>query len=382
MKTSGKNPFAGLPVTLVNELLGQSGRLAQKIYEPIAEIRNTRDALLGKLNENGIIRKDSAGEGAQAVSSCAVDGCWSIEKLLASGIVCSAAFAVEGLPPPSGEKHWDAAVQKTMLDTDRHLPETGALLRAVMHEMEIELTVSAPHTVVFLNGSYHTPFISIMETLQVALKSGESITRQAFVTRLKPTLKAFETMSNSTEDKTMWVGVPGDMSKSELAESLKLPGQYHDSILLSVLLSPGEYTTPVPAAQNALSRVKNLPIKDEGFSAVRDRLVSFMSRFYALYYRPFQWTPVFRLEVPDTVAHDASRLAVVLATLRYQCETAGISQPYPLYCAGKTVKNLGKAFSSLRTSAASHITHLDKENVGELFPLLMVTDSQMGDNNE
>ncbi|KKK47678.1 hypothetical protein LCGC14_3152740 [marine sediment metagenome] len=38
-------------------------------------------------------------------TSCAVDGSFSIEKLLSTDIVVSASVAVEGLAPPTEERH-------------------------------------------------------------------------------------------------------------------------------------------------------------------------------------------------------------------------------------------------------------------------------------
>jgi len=169
----------------------------------------------------------------------------------------------------------------------------------------------------------------------------------------------------------MWVGIPKNTSKKELVNKLNWPQHYDDKILFTILLSPGEFTTPLSVEQSELEPVKNLPIKDEKFAAVRDSIVSAISELHVIYYRPHRWTPVLKIEIASSTARDSSQLAQLLNSIKYQCSSAGITEPYPVHCANKMVKSLEKAIPSLRKSAISQITNLYKDDLGDVFPLLM-----------
>ena len=381
-ENSSNNPFAGLPVTLVNELLSKSGIIADEIYGPFREIQGDRDKLRKQLQEHNIIQNDSLTEGLETLTSCGVDGYYTVEKLLTNELVCCAAFAVEGLIPQSGKKHWENPSYKTLFHTDRYNSETKAISKAIMMQMSVELAAGAPHEIILLGKSFVTPFISIMETLRLALKSKESVTGEEFIKRIKSSILSFKTIFDPENSEKMWAGIPGNMSHKELINKLDWPHHYNDTILFTILLSPGEFTTPVPVEYPGLSQVKNLSIKDEKFAAVRDSLVSSISELHFIYYRPYNWTPVFRIEIAPSIARDSSKYALLLNSIKFQCSSAGIMEPYPVYGAGRMVKSLNRAMPSLRKSALSHIAGLHKGDLGEILPLLLFKDSDRGNDME
>ena len=371
MKKSENNSFAGLPVTLVKEILEKGGQIANEIYEPFREINNSRDKLREQLQEHNGIQNDSITDGKETLTSCGIDGYYTVEQFLTSDLICSAAFAIEGLIPQSGEKHWNNPSHIALFRTEQQHSETDSILSAIMMEMEIELAAKAPHDIILLNGSFITPFIKFMQTLKLALGSKESAASQEFINRIKPAIVSFNTIFNSRNAQKMWVGIPKNTSKKELVNKLKWPQHYDDKILFTILLSPGEFTTPLPVEQSELEPVKTLPIKDEKFAAVRDSIVSAISELHVIYYRPHRWTPVLRIEIASSTVRDSSQLAQLLNSIKYQCSSAGITEPYPVYCANKMVKSLEKAIPSLRKSATSQITNLYKDDLGDVFPLLM-----------
>jgi len=371
MKKSENNSFAGLSVALVKEMLEKGGQIANEIYEPFREINDSRDKLRKQLHEHNGIQNDSITEGKETLTSCGIDGYYTVEKFLTSDLICSAAFAIEGLAPQSGEKHWNSPSHKALFRTEHQHSETTGILNAIMMEMEIELAAKAPHDIILLNGSFITPFITFMETLKPALGSKKSAAGQEFINRIKPAIVSFNTIFNSRNSQKMWVGIPQNASKKELVNKLDWPRHYDDKVLFTILLSPGEFTTPLPVEQSELEPVKTLPIKDEKFAAVRDGVVSAISELHVVYYRPHRWTPVLRIEIASSTARDSSQLAKLLNSIKYQCSSAGITEPYPVYYANKMVRSLGMAIPSLRKSATSQITNLYKDDLGDVFPLLM-----------
>ena len=382
MKNIMKNPFAGLPSTLVNELLSKSGQIAYDIYEPFREISTDRDKLRDQLQKDNIVQNDSMTDGCETPTSCGVDGYYCVERILATDLACCVAFGVEGLVPPSGEKQWDNPLYLSLFHCENNYPETINILRAVKMEMAIELAASAPHNIIFFKGSLSNCFETIMRTLQLALALKESLTSKAFITRVKTSIRSLKTIVDSENTGKMWVGIPRNASKKELIKKLNWQMNYDENMLFTILLSPGEFTSPLPVDQSELLSVKNIPIKDEQFVSVRDNLISSLEQLHFLYYRPYDWTPVFRIEIARSVVEDHSRLALLLNGIKYQCCSAGITGPYPLYRANKMVESFTKALPVVRKSVTSNIMNLHTQDLKEIFPLLMFTGSDTGDENE
>ena len=371
MKNDGNSSFSGLPVSFVKEILVKTGQIAEDIYKPFHEISSNRDKLREQLKQNSIIQSDSGNESNIIPSSCGVDGYSKVEKLLTSELSCSAAFAVEGLISPSGEKHWESPSHKALLHTEKQYPGTAGILNAIMMEMKVELAAKAPHEIIFLNGSFISPFVTVMEGLRPALETKESKISQEFINRIKTSIISFKTIFESGDAKKIWVGFPQNSFKKEYVTRLNWPKYFDEKILFTILLSPGEFTAPVPVDQAELLRVKKIPIKDDKFSAVKDSLTEAIGNLHVLYYRPHNWTTAFRIESAPSALEDPSRLAMLLHSIKFQCSTAGITVPYPIYSVERMADSLEKAMPSLRKSATSHITNLHKDDLGDIFPLIM-----------
>jgi hypothetical protein len=377
-----KNSFAGLPVSLVTEMLEKSGKIAGDLYGTLREIRTNHDKLRQQLQERGLIQHDPATGEQETLTSCCVDGCYFMENLLVSDLASCTACAIEGLMPPSGEKHWENPSHTALFHTDRQNAKTAGILIALMMEIKLDLAAQAPHGIIFLNGSFLKPFISIMENIKPALDEKESETGRQFLNRIKNSLLSCKTIFDSNEEKKLWVGIPPVNSRKELITMAQFPGSYDDTVLFTMLLSPGEYCVPVKADTSELSRVTELPIKDEKFSAVIEALVLAMGDLHIFYYRPYEWTPVLRFEITSSLAGNSSQLALLLNGIKFQCGIPGIKEPYPVYRASSMVRNLRKALPSLRSSVLSYITNAYSGDIGEIFPLLLYKDSKMGDYDE
>ncbi|MBT4484064.1 MAG: hypothetical protein HOC71_10360, partial [Candidatus Latescibacteria bacterium] len=216
-------------------------------------------------------------------------------------------------------------------------------------------------------------------------KSQESTVSKEFLKQVKASIDSFKTICDSQSPEKIWVGLPSIEDASlkkhqrclqkkphnELVNICNLPEHCDDTTLFTVLLSPGEFTAPKLIEDTGLVQIKNLPIKDEKFAEVRDSLVASMSQLHFLYFRPFEWTPAFRIETGPIIAGDSSRYKALLNCIKYQCRTAGISEPYPVFRAGEMVKSFARAIPVLRKSVLSHITSLYKDNLGEILPLLI-----------
>jgi len=110
-----------------------------------------------------------------------------------------------------------------------------------------------------------------------------------------------------------------------------------------------------------------IPSEVKELERIKDEVISEIDRIHVIYYRPHNWTPVFRIEMASSIATNNSRLAVLLHGLKYQSGTPGIMEPYPLYIADRMVKHLGSAIPAFRQTATKRMTELHQGDIGEIF---------------
>ena len=359
---------------MVNDILHQSISIANDVYKPFSDIRNNRDKLREKMLEQGIIQNLSPAGEDTIPSCCGLDGYATVVRLLSSNLTCSAAFAVEGLAPPSGERHWANPAHRTAFHTEKQFPQAPLIAEAIKMEMITELAAGAPHEIVFSNHSFVSAFTVIMETLKTAFETKDNNSSRDFLTRLKPAIVAFKEITSDTDARKMRVGIPQNPASRELAGRLQLPPQFDDTILFTVILEPGEYTKPVQIDQTNLTKVKNIPISDEIFSSVRDSLAAVLSRLMVTYYRPKEHAPTVRVEVGPGIARDDTKLGTIFRTLSFQYKTSGIPKPFPAFGAGSLARDFKRAIPALRKLTTTKLTNLHTGTLGDLIPLLTLHD--------
>ena len=387
MANKVNNSFGGIPTALVSEIFDSSGKIADDIYAPFREINQNRGALRKQLEDKSLIRMNEPSESDEILTSCGIDGSHSLDKFLASDFACCAAFGVEGMVPESGKAHWENPAHKAVFHTVGHNPENERLVYAVMMELQAGLAADTPHDIVFLNGSFVTPFAVFMDSLKYALAAKDTIIGKEFLGRVKPSVMAFRQIfssnfaGNSGTSGTpgkMWAGIPKSSAKRELSAGLGLPGNYDENTLFTLLLSPCEYTAPASVDQSELHRIKAIPIKDPGFSSVRDSIAAAIGNLRVIHYRPHGWTRVLRIEIDSSVSENPQRLKQLLDTIKFQCGTPGVTEPYPLSSAGNAAQSMTDAIPSMRKMAMSRITSSHKDDPGDIFSLLMGMDSNSG----
>jgi len=369
MENKRISPFAGLPVKLAGNFLDGKKKISEAINSPLRKIREVREQLLEKARGDGIIMSDHPGAG-NIPSCCGVDGCSAVSGILSSDFVLGAAFAVEGLTAPSEKSQWDGPEFKALIHPENRHPDTKILANAVIDEKKIELAAESPHELVLFNGSYVSIFANIMETLPTALKLKDSATGKEFIAGLKSTIIAFGSLCKATDGAAIWSGISDKGTGSEYVSKLDISEICDDEMLFSVLLAPGESTSPIVKDAGELDTVNNLPIKDAAFASLRDRISAELSKTNVLFYRPFSWTPVFKVEMPQAVAGDKTRLMKLLGGIQNQCSTAGISKPYPIISAEAMIQCFMNAVPTFRGEIVTHIAGLQKDGIDDIFHAL------------
>ncbi len=161
--------------------------------------------------------------------------------------------------------------------------------------------------------------------------------------------------------------MPKYTTRRELGKKFKWQRHCDDRAILTNILLPGEFTSPIPLEEPQQPWHLKVPYNDKGLERSKDDVISGIKRLYVLYYKPHNWTPALRIEMASSVATNSSRVSVLLQGLKYQCGTPGILEPYPLYIADRMVKHLGGAIPAFRQTATRRMTEQHQGDIGEIF---------------
>ncbi|MCM8827515.1 MAG: DNA double-strand break repair nuclease NurA [Candidatus Omnitrophica bacterium] len=376
MERSDRFPFTELPEALVEEMLSKSELVGDQLYDTFKEIQNNKTKMRKQLQEQNILKQDTEVGYPGIPTTCGVDGSYAVEKLLATDFAACAAVAIEGLTPPSEKRYekryWEKPHHRVFIHPEKHNLDTGTVIRGLMMEMELELAAKAPHDIVFLDGSLTTPLIyanqAINKMLEWVNEGTQTEVGKELEERFRKFLEDYKTILESLRTDKLWVSMPKYTTRRELGKKLSWSAHYDDRAILTTILSPGEFTSPVPLEEPLQPWHLRLPFKNKELERLKDEvIISAINRLYVMYYRPHNWTPVFRIEMASSIATNNSRIAVLLQGLKYQSGTPGILEPYPLYIADRMVKHLGSAIPAFRQTATRRMTELHQGDIGEIF---------------
>lgn len=367
MEKSEQTPFAELPEALVEEMLSKSELIGDKLYDSFKEIQNNRAQMRNQLQDQNILKHDTELGYPGIPTTCGIDGSYAVERLLATDFAACAAVALEGLTPPSEKRHWEKPRHRVLIHPEKHNPDTGTVIRGVMMEMELELAIIAPHDIVFLDGSLTTPLIYMNQAINKISESGNTVISKNLTENFRNFLDSYKLILESSRSDKLWVSMPKYTTRRELGKKLNWPSHYDDRAILTTILSPGEFSSPIPLEEPQQPWHLKLPSNDKELEQLRDEVTSTISRLYVMYYKPHNWTPSFRIEMSSSIATNNSRIAVLLQGLKYQCGTPGIFEPYPLYIADRMVKHLSSAIPAFRQTATRRMAELHQGDIGDVF---------------
>jgi len=360
------NPFNELPESLVVDMLDQCGDIGLKLSKSFHDLYNIKKDIRKKLKEGGLLVKDSDIMLPPTYPTCcAVDGSFSIEKLLSTDIVAAASVAVEGLAPPTEVRHWPKPRHYSKILTIKHNNATSFITSAIMMCMELSLAVKAPHNVVFFDGSFVTPLVYINQALNTLHKAPEDL-KTDFSKRLNLALAAYIKIVLSKKSDQIFVAVPKYTTRQEITQNiLKLNSNYEDRGLLSFVLKPGEVVGPIPAEIGTQKwYIENAPSNSE---PLIKNIIQYLNKIYIFYYRPYDHIPALRLEVSSSVAKSRNRLSVLLESVKSQCSVPGLMEPFPLYLADRMVKHLRTALPAIRKTTTQEMSKNWEGSYSDLY---------------
>ena len=361
-----ENPFNELPEALVVDMLDQCGDIGLKLSKSFHDLYNIKKDIRKKLKERELLVKDSDIMLPPTYPTCcAVDGSFSIEKLLSTDIVAAASVAVEGLAPPTEVRHWPKPRHNSKILTIKHNNATNFITSAIMMCMELSLAVKAPHNVVFFDGSFVTPLVYINQALNTLYEAPEEL-KTDFIKRLKLALAAYIKIVLSKKTDQIFVAVPKYTTRQEITHNiLKLNSNYEDRGLLSFVLKPGEVVEPIPAEMGTQKwYIEKAPSNSE---PLIKNVIRYLNEICIFYYRPYDHIPALRLEVSASVANSRNRLSVLLESVKSQCSVPGLMEPFPLYLADRMVKHLRTALPAIRKTTTQEMSQNWEGKYSDLY---------------
>lgn len=369
-------PFADLPAALVDDVLGQTSAVAGELLTSFQRVREDRESLRKHLIDSGLVIAESSLGYPPIPTTCATDGSYAIEQLLTTDLAAAAAVAVEGLTPPSEERHWEMPRHKSFVAAEPHLEDTATILRAVMLGEELRLVTNAPHDLLMLDGTLTLPIIYFNQALNKAPDTGQLRCAREFLDNCSAYLEAYLTILRSERSDKHFVALPKYSTRREIGRELSWPERYDDRGMLTMLLNPGELTKPRPLEHPRDSEgnltwhlnTQRLPASVKlRATELADEVASALGPLRVFYYKPQDWLPALRIEVAASVASNTHRLATVVQGIKHQTATPSMLEPYPIYLADRTVKALARAIPAFRQVTTQQISERYEGDIGEVF---------------
>jgi hypothetical protein len=371
-----QTPFADLPAALVEEVLGQTATVADGLLASLQQIREDREALRHQLLKSRRVLLESSLGYPPFPTTCATDGSYAIERLLTTDLVAAAAVAVEGLTPPSEERHWELPHHRTFVAAEPHREDTATVLRAVMLGEELRLAVNAPHDLIMIDGTLTLPIIYFNQALNTAPEAKDLRCSEMFIEHGLDYLSAYLALLRAERSDKQYIALPKYSTRREIGSALGWPPHRDDRSMLTFLLNPGELTQPVPLEHPRdqegnvtwhLNTGRLPEDKKKRVQELADEIVSALTRVHVFYYKPQAWLPALRVEVAASIALNSQRLAIVVQGLKYQTATPSMLEPYPIYLADRTVKALARAVPAFRQVTTQQISERYPGDIGEVF---------------
>jgi hypothetical protein len=360
--SASENPFDELPEALVEEMLNQCGDLGEELSRSFKKLYEQKSDIRERLKKANILKRDTFLSVTPSYpTSCGIDGSYAVEKLLYTDMVAVAGVAVEGLTPPTEKKYWPKPRHLSKILTVSHNEYTILVARAAMICMELELASQAPHDVVLLDGSLITPIIYLNQAISQTKQVPKALS-SFFEGLMVSALKAYIVVLRSERTDRIFASIPKYTTKKEVSKELGLEEEYEDRGLLTFVMEPGEFVGPLPIDPQQW----HIPTSSETKELIA-QVISSTQNLYIVYYRPYDHFPALRLEVAKSIATNPQRLAILFESLRLQCGSPSIMEPYPLYLADRMVKHLGTALPAIRRTTTQEMSLKWENSLGNMY---------------
>jgi hypothetical protein len=327
--------------------------VANGVHQNFERLRTARPAIRREAERRLWIRRKADLDVPREPSVVGIDGSYQVHRLTAVDLCASASVAVEGTSKEA-QRHWEKPYHRMWVECLEHSKNVTNTLRGLMIAMELDLAACAPHDLVLLDGSFIVLLIYLNQGLNSANQAPQLL-RSEFQRRWRDEQVLDRFVALLASDRT--VAVPKYSGRNELADLLresKLP-ETDGKTLATLLLSPGEYTTPMPIYHfGGEDDEYHLP-RSSCSESTQETINRHLAEMRVIFFRPFGWTPAIRLELPKPIATGLQRLSMVLHGVERQYFSPAVIEPYPLFLADRMVKSLGSGVAVIEQAVAQHV---------------------------
>ncbi|MER5175562.1 MAG: DNA double-strand break repair nuclease NurA [Candidatus Nitrosocosmicus sp.] len=357
-------PFLEIPASMMEKMLDKTDEIGTIINESINSIRKNKDKFRFELID--LINNDKILNNIE-ISTCGIDGAYIVERLLGTDLLFSCALVTEGLFSKSQKiSSSPLANYDVFVYPEKHNAENEILARAIMLQMEIKLAASAPYDIIYMDGSLTTALIHMYKAVNM-IKDNESFVSNKIKENFEEFLISYKKILLGENENKIWLGIPKYTSRNDIGQRLDWPPIYDDRAILTMVLEPGEYTTPV-LFTNEEGWHSNLPYQNDTLDNLMEDIISGIRKLNVIYYKPYNWSPAIRIEMPFYVAEDKNKLGILLQNLKQQCEIPSILEPYPLYMADRIAKRISPAIPAYKQIIINKmINEPDQNEIDVLF---------------
>src|SRR5487761_147556 len=350
--------FADLPDALVRDLLAKALPIAGSVLQNVEALRHQKAGLRADAMSKSLVLRKADLDIVREPSVVGVDGSYQIHHLTALDLCAAAAVAVEGTAKEA-QRFWPQPYHQMWVESVNHSVNVVGPLRGLMVSMELGLANTAPHDLVLLDGSFASLVIYLNQGL-TSLRECPGLLCTEFLNLWNSGVLA-SLLALLKSDRT--VALPKFTARNELIGQLSNPPtvEVDGKTLATLLLEPGEYTTPLPILQpdEVYHLAQTVVIGGQRISLRTDaeeRGLNIRLRdLRVIYFRPYGWIPALRLEVTAAIASSNSKLSMVLEGIMRQFFSSAVMEPYPLFLADRMVKSLGSGVAVIEQAVAQHV---------------------------
>ena len=362
--------YANLPDDLLEEIIQDAPRIAEHLKPLFDELLQNRRNIQDKLEESNLIRNASELENPSSPSVSGIDGGQAIDKALGADTLIAVAVGVEGLVREDKRK-WSGIQHKNWQTVLSHHSESNSkIVRGAMTALELLIISQAPHDVIIADGSHQSPVIGINSLTSMSTLDDPIHAKTMF--DIINDLNVVTSLKKSMENQNVVYMVKYDSSQDIGLTALKdFDIKVDDKTIMSLVLRPNEFTKPLKVGQTYKTQGVwsslniSLSQKLDCESDIRQNLKSSLNeairipknrKIYFTYYKPYDWSPAYRIEIKEQCARSEYELAKVLKAVQEQVVSSDIQEPYPQYLADLMAKSISGGLEALRTVVQSAIS--------------------------
>ena len=346
--------FGNLPDVMVRALLERSSEVSKALTARVNALAKLQPDLCKRADDEGIIEKlPEHVPDVEGKTVVAVDGSYAIERMAGTDVYAAAAVRVAGYGAEVEPRPEKCAVSMQEVEGLAH----GARInQALMVLHECKLVLESPADLVLVDGTIFTMILNVAIGLAEAKDKHDGLSDALnsswfdYARDAIPALLVSHRIASIPKRSTAANEFERYTSIFEGREA-KMPG----IATANLILDAGEYTKPM-AMPTERQYLGNEPMTSE----YRTDLNILLDALHVVYFRPYKWSPAYRIELAPHVAHSDKLLERQLALVRNQCVNPSMREPYPLYLADRFVRSLGKGMAAVVEAVRGEVTAQSK----------------------